>query len=513
MAVEASSLKAKHVDVHLLPIKDLGRVSKFLGTQNGDGGYNIDQEGVIGNLLRTNGLKDANSVRALIGDDCYDENLDGVEMLGASNKRSGPTIREFQSLVGSLLWVARCKKPDIAFAGTVSLKVTIAPAQNRDQKVSRRGAFSNADSAVDKADRKSMTGSVLRLHGMAREVLGLREMLSEIGIAPAVPMPLQAPQNGDGGYNIDQEGVIGNLLRTKGLKDANSVRALIGDDCYDENLDGVEMLGASNKRSGPTIREFQLLVGSLLWVARCKKPDIAFAGTVSLKVTIAPAQNRDQKVSRRGAFSNADSAVDKADRKSMTGSVLRLHGMAREVLGLREMLSEIGIAPAVPMPLQAPQNGDGGYNIDQEGVIGNLLRTKGLKDANSVRALIGDDCYDENLDGVEMLGASNKRSGPTIREFQLLVGSLLWVARCKKPDIAFAGTVSLKVTIAPAQNRDQKVSRRGAFSNADSAVDKADRKSMTGSVLRLHGMAVSRGAHKQGGVSLSMMKADFVAVS
>ncbi|CAH0476064.1 unnamed protein product [Peronospora belbahrii] len=112
-----------------------------------------------------------------------------------------------------------------------------------------------------------------------------------------------------------------------------------------------------------------------------------------------------------------------------------------------------------------------------------------------------------------MLGASNKRSGPTIREFQLLVGSLLWVARCKKPDIAFAGTVSLKVTIAPAQNRDQKVSRRGAFSNADSAVDKADRKSMTGSVLRLHGMAVSRGAHKQGGVSLSMMKADFVAVS
>ncbi|CAH0476052.1 unnamed protein product [Peronospora belbahrii] len=154
MAGEASSLKAKHVDVHLLPIKDLGRVSKFLGTLNGDGGYNIDQEGVIGNLLRTNGLMDANSVRALIGDDCYDENLDGVAMLGASNKRSGPTIREFQSLVGSLLWVARCKKPDIAFAGTVSLKVTIAPAQNRDQKVSRRGAFSDADSAVDKAGQE-----------------------------------------------------------------------------------------------------------------------------------------------------------------------------------------------------------------------------------------------------------------------------------------------------------------------------------------------------------------------
>ncbi|CAH0476067.1 unnamed protein product [Peronospora belbahrii] len=127
MAGEASSLKAKHVDVHLLPIKDLGRVSKFLGTLNGDGGYNIDQEGVIGNLLRTNGLMDANSVRALIGDDCYDENLDGVAMLGASNKRSGPTIREFQSLVGSLLWVARCKKPDIAFAVHKATRQTHAP--------------------------------------------------------------------------------------------------------------------------------------------------------------------------------------------------------------------------------------------------------------------------------------------------------------------------------------------------------------------------------------------------
>ena len=95
-------------------------------------------------------------------------------------------------------------------------------------------------------------------------------------------------QNGDGGYNIDQEGVIGNLLRTKGLKDANSVRALIGDDCYDENRDGVEMLGASNKRSGPTIRVFQLLMGSLLWVARCKKPDIAFAVHKATRQTHAP---------------------------------------------------------------------------------------------------------------------------------------------------------------------------------------------------------------------------------
>ncbi|CAH0476038.1 unnamed protein product [Peronospora belbahrii] len=156
---------------------------------------------------------DANSVRALIGDDCYDENLDGVAMLGASNKRSGPTIREFQSLVGSLLWVARCKKPDIALCGHSKLEGHDSRRRKTvTKKVSRREAFSDADSAVDKADRKSMTGSAdfVAVSELKREVLGLREMLSKIGIAPAVPMPLQIDNyNGkqpDGGRGIGTKG-------------------------------------------------------------------------------------------------------------------------------------------------------------------------------------------------------------------------------------------------------------------------------------------------------------------
>ena len=102
-----------------MSIKDLGRVSKFLDmrfTLNADRSYSLDQQEAIGELLRTNGLADSNSTRTPIGDDCYEVTSDESELLGASNKRSGPSIRQFQSLVGSLLWIARCTRPDIAFA-------------------------------------------------------------------------------------------------------------------------------------------------------------------------------------------------------------------------------------------------------------------------------------------------------------------------------------------------------------------------------------------------------------
>ena len=102
-----------------LSIEDLVRVSKFLGiraTLHDDGGYTLDQEKSIGDLLRTNGLADAHSTRAPIDDDCYGVTFDDANLLGPWNKRAGPTIREFRSLVGSFLWVARCTRPDIAFA-------------------------------------------------------------------------------------------------------------------------------------------------------------------------------------------------------------------------------------------------------------------------------------------------------------------------------------------------------------------------------------------------------------
>ena len=73
-------------------------------------------------------------------------------------------------------------------------------------------------------------------------------------------------------------------------------------------------------------------------------------------------------------------------------------------------------------------------------------------------------------------------------------------------------SAGLKITIKSEQD-DHEALRLDAFTDTDFAANKADRKSMTGGVLRLNGIAVSWGARKQGGMSLSTMEAEFVAAS
>ena len=67
--------------IMLLSINDLCQVSKFSGcgsSSTTDGGYALDQKKVIGYLLRTNGLVNANSTRALIGDNCCNSQPDAA---------------------------------------------------------------------------------------------------------------------------------------------------------------------------------------------------------------------------------------------------------------------------------------------------------------------------------------------------------------------------------------------------------------------------------------------------
>uniref|UniRef100_A0AAV1VAJ7 Uncharacterized protein n=1 Tax=Peronospora matthiolae TaxID=2874970 RepID=A0AAV1VAJ7_9STRA len=56
-----------------LSIKDLGRVRKFLVELSNDGGHRLGMEEAIGNLLRSNGLTDANATLTPIGADSNDE--------------------------------------------------------------------------------------------------------------------------------------------------------------------------------------------------------------------------------------------------------------------------------------------------------------------------------------------------------------------------------------------------------------------------------------------------------
>uniref|UniRef100_A0AAV1T191 Integrase catalytic domain-containing protein n=1 Tax=Peronospora matthiolae TaxID=2874970 RepID=A0AAV1T191_9STRA len=102
----AAAVEILYESLASLSIKDLGQVSKFLGMRVQlacEGGYKLDQEKAIGDLVRDNGLVDANPTRTPIGDDCYEIEADDTALLGTTGAKTGATVRDFQSLVGSLL--------------------------------------------------------------------------------------------------------------------------------------------------------------------------------------------------------------------------------------------------------------------------------------------------------------------------------------------------------------------------------------------------------------------------
>uniref|UniRef100_A0AAV1VA15 Reverse transcriptase Ty1/copia-type domain-containing protein n=1 Tax=Peronospora matthiolae TaxID=2874970 RepID=A0AAV1VA15_9STRA len=116
---DAAAVDRFFVKLGSLSIKDLGTFNKFLGmrvTIDTSGGYVIYQAEAIGELLREHGLEDANTTKAPIGADCYKVLPDDGVLLPETTVQGAPTIKTFRSLVGSLLWILRCTRTDIAFA-------------------------------------------------------------------------------------------------------------------------------------------------------------------------------------------------------------------------------------------------------------------------------------------------------------------------------------------------------------------------------------------------------------
>ena len=82
----------------------------------------------------------------------------------------------------------------------------------------------------------------------------------------------------------------------------------------------------------------------------------------------------------------------------------------------------------------------------------------------------------------------------------------------KRIERYFKGTAALNPNMAPARTSRDTL-ELAAYSDADFAVDNADRKSLTGGVVLLNSMAASWSVKKQDGVSLSTVEAKFVAAS
>uniref|UniRef100_A0AAV1V6E9 Reverse transcriptase Ty1/copia-type domain-containing protein n=1 Tax=Peronospora matthiolae TaxID=2874970 RepID=A0AAV1V6E9_9STRA len=184
------------VDMQVIELKDLGVVTKFLGiafNYSAKTGWALDQENTIDEMLDKFGLKDSAAVRVPI---CGEDRDEEITLLpsGRSGSPQRPTVQTFQSLVGSLLWIARCTRPDIAFAvhrvtrrlhapneGDWRLAKKIAKylkdtkglkfiMHERKDAIKDDGvlveAYSDADYAADKTDRKSVSGGVMMVAGM-----------------------------------------------------------------------------------------------------------------------------------------------------------------------------------------------------------------------------------------------------------------------------------------------------------------------------------------------------------
>nr|CCA25251.1 DEHA2C12243p2 putative [Albugo laibachii Nc14] len=103
---------------------------------DGDG-YKLDQQATIEEILKQHGLTEAKGVHIPIGEDSNDIETDQMKYLVKEGALGEPSSHDFQSLVGSLLWVVRCTRPDISFAVHKAMRRTHHPTLN-DLKLAKR---------------------------------------------------------------------------------------------------------------------------------------------------------------------------------------------------------------------------------------------------------------------------------------------------------------------------------------------------------------------------------------
>ncbi len=152
---------------------------------------------------------------------------------------------------------------------------------------------------------------------------------------------------------------------------------------------------------------------------------------------------------------------------------------------------------------------------------------------------IGEDYEEAQSEDSELLAKDCEDEGVSVRAFQSITGSLLWLARCTRPDVLFAvhkmtgkthaptksdwklvvktlrylkQTIDLKLFMNPGKHTDAKIRVEG-YSDADWAVSWKGRKSISGGVTFLNGMSILWHEKKQSMVSLSAMEAEYVACS
>jgi hypothetical protein len=170
------------------------------------------------------------------------------------------------------------------------------------------------------------------------------------------------------------------------------------------------------------------------------------------------------------------------------------------------------------------------YSMSQRTMILNLIEHFGLKNAKPVGTPIAEVVL--TAEDLNLLSAQETSL------FRTMAGALLWIARCTRPDIAFAvhqmthrthaprmcdfkmgkrilrylaGTSEYRLDISR-MNEDTTI-RLELYTDADWASECTDRKSINGALMYLNGMLVSWNCNKQALVSLSTIKSKFISAA
>ena len=158
-----------------------------------------------------------------------------------------------------------------------------------------------------------------------------------------------------------------------------------------------------------------------------------------------------------------------------------------------------------------------------------LVQRHGMEDCNAVAHPM--------VEGAQLQQSDSQATDSAIREYQSIIGGIMWAAVCTRPDIAFAAARLSQYASNPSKEHkqaamrvlrylkgtpDQGITYRGvdpataqppliAYCDSDWAQDIDTRRSVTGYTFLLCGAAISWQSRRQHTVTLSSVEAEYQA--
>lgn len=191
--------------------------------------------------------------------------------------------------------------------------------------------------------------------------------------------------------------------------------------------------------------------------------------------------------------------------------------------------------PTQLLGLAIGSDNSGGIFVSQEEYIKEVARNANLADTHNKDVPIPGSVLTDALLWPEEPALAPKG----VKEFQTLLGSVLWVARCSRPDVmqavSFLGRFNSRPTHSaqetlkhltkyllgtkergiyyPGGYIDDGVANLVTYSDSDHAGDRTSRKSTGGFIILLNGSPIVWSSRLQKQVSISTMDAEYIALS